>query len=122
MDRSPQTSGLKYPIYIISKGRWDRPLTAKIFLKAKIPFRIAVEPQEFDKYCSTIPKEFILSLPFSNLGLGSYPARNYCWEHSLAEGAKKHFLFDDNIRQFYRLNNGKRTPGEDPLSAILMKI
>jgi len=41
-----------------------------------------VEPQEYDNYCSTIPKKYIHKLPFSNLGVGSYPARNYAWEHS----------------------------------------
>lgn len=99
---------IKYPIYIISKGRWETPLSARMFLKEKIPFTIAVEPQEYELYKKTIPVENIAVLPFSNLGLGSYPARNWCWEDSIAKGFKNHFLFDDNIRQFYRLNNGKR--------------
>lgn len=100
---------LKYPIYIVSKGRAENSLTDKIFLKENIPFKIAVEPQEYDQYCKKIPSEFILKLPFSNLGLGSYPARNYCWSNSIENNYKKHFIFDDNIRCFSRLNYGKRT-------------
>lgn len=108
---------LKYPIYIISKGRFENPLTAKIFLSAKIPFKIAVEPQEYDNYCKAVGSEHVLKLDFSNLGLGSYPARNACWEHSIRNGFSKHFIFDDNINCFSRLNNGKRNK-TDPLIAL----
>jgi hypothetical protein len=112
------SSKVKYPIYIISKGRWQRPLTGQIFLREKIPFKIAVEPQEYENYCKTIPFEFVAKLPFSNLGLGSYPARNWCWENSIHNGYQKHFLFDDNIYNFSRLNNGKRSRC-DALTALL---
>lgn len=111
------SSRLKYPLYIISKGRYDKPLTANFLKKAEIPFLIAVEPQEYDAYCNSLGKEYVLKLPFANLGLGSYPARNYCWEHAVLNGHKKHFLFDDNIICFSRLNNGKRTKTE-PLVAL----
>lgn len=109
---------MKYPIYIVSKGRADIPITANMFLKAGVPFFICVEPQEVEDYKKTIPQEFIKALPFSNLGVGSYPARNFAWEDAKRQGYKRHFLFDDNIRQFYRLNNGKRTPGIDPKEAL----
>lgn len=99
---------IKYPIYIISKGRYQNPYTANFLLKENIPFKIAIEPQEYDNYCKTIPAQYLTKLPFSNLGLGSYPARNWCWEDSLKKGYKKHFLFDDNIRGFYKFTNGIR--------------
>lgn len=99
---------IRYPIYIVSKGRWDNAQTARFLLKENIPFKIAVEPQEYDNYCQSIGDEYITKLPFSNLGLGSYPARNWCWQNSVELGFKKHFLFDDNIRGFVRLNEGKR--------------
>jgi len=98
----------KYPIYIISKGRWDNPKTAKNFDKIKVSYKIVVEPQEYDNYCTTINPDKILVLPFSNLGQGGIPARNWVWEHSIKLGAKKHWIFDDNISTFYRLNNNKR--------------
>lgn len=43
-------------------------------------------------------------LPFSNLGLGSIPARNWIWEHSLRQGDARHWIIDDNIYEFYRLH------------------
>ena len=64
---------IKYPIYIVSKGRWKNPITAKAFLSDNIPFKILVEPQEYERYCDNIGAEYIEKLPFANLGLGSYP-------------------------------------------------
>lgn len=109
---------LKYPIYIVSKGRYENPLTANFLKKDNIPFKIAVEPQEYDNYCNTIGKEYVEKLPFSNLGVGSYPARNWCWENSIKLGFKKHFLFDDNIRGFWRLNKGKREKTKETILAL----
>lgn len=99
---------VKYPIYIVSKGRYENPITAKHFLKDGIDFKIVIEPHELDGYRKTIPEKNIAVLPFSNLGLGSYPARNWCWDDSLKNGYSKHFLFDDNIYGFARLNEGLR--------------
>jgi hypothetical protein len=58
-------------------------------------------------------------LPFSNLGLGSYPARNFCWEHAKSNGYKYHWLFDDNIQYWSKWVNGKRTKWFDLYSALL---
>jgi hypothetical protein len=99
---------IKYPIYIISKGRFERPLTANFLLKEKIPFTVAVEPQEYEAYCAALGSKYVAKLPFSNLGQGSTPARNWCWENSIQRGYNKHFLFDDNIYAFMRFNHGKR--------------
>jgi hypothetical protein len=94
----------KYPVYIISKGRWESRMTSKTLERMKVPYRIVVEPQEYMNYAEVIDPEKILKLPFSNLGQGSIPARNYVWEHSIAEGHERHWLLDDNIEQFNRLN------------------
>jgi len=99
----------KYPVYIISKGRWENPLSALSFLKSDIEFLVAVEPQEYDLYARKLGSSHILKLPFSNLGLGSYPARNYCWEHAKKLGYKYHWLFDDNIRGLCKWINGRKT-------------
>ncbi len=95
----------KYPVYIISKGRWESRLTSKALEKMNVPYKIVIEPQEFDLYSSVIDKEKILVLPFSNLGQGSIPARNWVWEHSISIGAKRHWILDDNIEKFNRMNN-----------------
>ena len=98
----------KYPVYVISKGRWESRLTSKALERMKVPYHIVVEPQEFDNYASVIDKTKILTLPFSNLGQGSIPARNWVWEHSISINAKKHWIMDDNIYDFYRLNRNVR--------------
>ena len=59
-----------YPVYIVSKGRWENPITAKCFLQDGVDFKIVVEPQEYDNYCEAVGKKIVLKLPFSNLGLG----------------------------------------------------
>jgi len=97
-----------YPIYIISKGRFEKTLTADNFEKDGIDYLIAVEPQEAVFYEKKLGKHRVLVLPFSNLGLGSYPARNYCWEHAKAKGYKYHWLFDDNIIEWRKWINRKR--------------
>lgn len=100
----------KYPIYIISKGRYDNPLTAKAMDRCGIEYRIVVEPKEYDLYCSKINKSKIICLPsnLSELNSGSIPVRNWVWEDSIKNGYKKHWVVDDNICKFMRLNNNKR--------------
>lgn len=109
----------EYPIYIISKGRAYKPLTANNFEKAGLDYYIAVEPQEADDYIKALGKKRVLVLPFSNLGLGSYPARNFCWEHAKNLGYKYHWLFDDNILFWMKWVNGKRIKWEDIGSGLL---
>ena len=98
----------KYPVYIISKGRWERRPTVKAMERMGVPYRVVIEPQEYERYSSVISPTKILVLPFSNLGQGSIPARNWVWEHSISEGHQKHWILDDNIGIFYRLNRNKR--------------
>lgn len=97
-----------YPIYIISKGRWESRRTSKALEKMGVPYHIVVEPQEYDNYAAMIDPAKIYTLPFSNLGQGSIPARNWVWEHSVSIGAEKHWIMDDNIQSFYRSNLNKR--------------
>lgn len=101
-------SNPKYPVYVVSKGRWESRLTVKALQRKNIPFRVVVEPQEFDNYAAVIDPANILTLPFGNLGLGSIPARNWIWEHSIEAGAERHWILDDNLRDFYRLNNNMK--------------
>jgi len=74
----------------------------------KVPYHIVVEPQEYKYYSDVIDKQKILTLPFKNLGQGSIPARNWVWEHSIQNGHLKHWILDDNIYDFYRLNRNAR--------------
>ena len=67
----------KYPIYIISKGRWKSRYTSKALEKMKTPYRIVVEPSEYDNYKEVIDSNKILKLPsnFSELNMGGIPVK-----------------------------------------------
>ncbi len=98
----------RYPIYVISKGRWERRLTSKALESMGVAYRIVVEPQEYHRYSLVIDPYKILTLPFSNLGQGSIPARNWVWEHSIKEGHRRHWILDDNIQYFHRFHENRR--------------
>ncbi len=97
----------RYPVYIISKGRADSRLTARTLEYMNVPYTIVVEPQEYLDYAKVINSRKILVTPFKNLGQGSIPVRNFVWEHALKTYGPKsrHWILDDNISWFYRLNN-----------------
>lgn len=99
---------LRYPLYIVTKGRFKSRLTAKALDKMNVPYTVVIEADEYDDYLSILPKERVLVLPFSNLGQGSIPARNFIWEDALAEGHKRHWILDDNIEDFNRLNRNMK--------------
>ncbi len=98
---------IRYPVYVISKGRFENCLTAKALVADGVQFRLVVEPQEAENY-RAIFGDLVVELPFSNLGLGSIPARNWVWEHSRSIGAERHWILDDNMRCFYRRYKAKR--------------
>lgn len=106
----------KYPFYIVSKGRWEKRLTADAFDEMNLDYKIIVEEQEFDNYAEKVGKNKVLILPQQYLdnyktcddvvgkSKGPGAARNYAWEHSLSMGFNKHWVLDDNIDGFDRLN------------------
>ncbi len=96
----------RYPVYIPSKGRWETRLTSKALELMGVPYRIVVERQEYDQYASVIDPRKILVLPFSGRGL--VPTRNWIWEHSIAEGHRRHWTLDDNLMYFLRFNQNRR--------------
>lgn len=100
----------KYPVYIISKGRWEKRKTQKLMEKCEIPYKIVVEPAEYDKYEEVIDKKNILVCPenYSEKKQGSIPVRNFVWQHAVESGAHCHWILDDNISDFYRYNNNLR--------------
>jgi len=107
----------KYPIYIVSKGRADSRLTSKALEYMQVPYYIIVEAQEYEEYAKVIAPHKVLILPTQyqrdyevcdELGdsksKGPGPARNFAWEHSISLGASRHWVMDDNIASFQRLN------------------
>lgn len=106
----------RYPVYVISKGRWESRLTSRALELRSIPYRIVIEPQEYKQYAEVIDPKKILILPFSNLGQGSIPARNWVWEHSISEGHERHWILDDNIRKFFRYHKNMKWKTTDGTS------
>ena len=103
----------KYPVYIVSKGRSDSMFTSRSLNRMKVPHYIIIEPQDeilYNKALENFGITFatLLIAPFSNHGDGPGRARNWCWDHSISIGAEKHWVLDDNIADFYRLQKNKR--------------
>ena len=98
----------KYPIYVITKGRWEKTLTIDSLEDMGVDFRICVEPDEYDNYVANpnIDEKKVIKLPenFSERKQGGIPVRNFVWQHSIDRGFKKHWIIDDNILGFYRWN------------------
>jgi hypothetical protein len=99
----------RFPIFVISKGRADICKTSKALTKMGQHHYVVVEPQELALYEKYIDKSnTILVTPFSNLGQGSIPVRNFVLDEAIRMGAEYHWILDDNIQNFYRVNNGRR--------------
>lgn len=116
----------KYPIYVISKNRADTMYTSRSLNDMGCEHTIAVEPQDVDAYNRAfhefdIKTAKLLELPFSNHGMGSGPARNACWEDSIERDAKRHWILDDNIQDFYRLHNNARYRVKSPVFFRVME-
>lgn len=125
----------RFPVYIPSKGRYqfERRLTTRALQAMGVPFKIVVEQAELQAYADAVGRENVLVLDpayqerydtCDTLGStktrGSGPARNFIWDHAVASGADWHWIMDDNIRYFLRLNNNTKTLFADgtPLFAM----
>ena len=104
-------------MYIVSKGRWETRYTSIALERLGLPYWIIVEDQEYDNYADVIHPDKILVLPQQYLddydtcddlgdskSKGPGSARNFAWQHAIDEGAKRHWVMDDNINSFQRLN------------------
>jgi hypothetical protein len=110
-----------FPIYIVSKGRADTRLTSKALEAMGVPYYIVVEEQERDLYAAVINPGKVLVLDkryqrdydtFDELGDGKSKgpgaARNFAWDHSIENGFPWHWVMDDNITYFYRMNRNQK--------------
>jgi len=114
-----------FPIYIPSKGRHEYMMTSRVLTEIGLKHFIIVEPQQVHDYEKAVSKMKLLAtiVPLDmsykekyelcdNLGLskstGPGPARNFAWDHSIAHGNKWHWVMDDNIRSFRRLNKNEK--------------
>ena len=99
----------RYPVYVVSKGRADTRLTGRALEQLGLPYWMVVEPVDHDAYAAVMDPTRILVLPFSDLGQGSIPARNWIWDHAVQGGARRHWILDDNLDGFYRLQENTKT-------------
>lgn len=106
----------KYPVYIVSKGRADISMTANMFKADSVKYKILIEAQELDNYLQYHDRETLEVLPFANLGLGSYPARNYAKELASKQNAAYHWIFDDNINGACKFVKGSKIPCSSALA------
>src|SRR6516164_6447710 len=125
----PKVPSIPIPKFIVSKGRADSRLTMRALDMMGVDYYVIVEKAEWQAYADAgIRESRLLVLPpeyqarydtCDRLGgtksTGPGPARNFAWDLAKAQGAPWHWVMDDNIRGFHRLNrNGKHvvtTPG-----------
>lgn len=111
----------QFPLYIVSKGRADTRFTSKALDAMHVPYFVVIEGQEWDTYAAVIDAAKLLVLDpqyqrdydtCDDLGdtksKGPGAARNFAWAHALSLGAAWHWVMDDNIRCFYRLNRNDK--------------
>lgn len=111
----------EFPVYIVSKGRATCCFTARYLERMGVPYRLVVERQEVDAYAAEIEPARLLVLDPAyqrdydtcddlgdTKGRGPGPARNFVWEHARSLGAPWHWVMDDNIRGWHRLNHNAK--------------
>ena len=107
----------QFPVYIISKGRWTRRPTCDTLDEMGIPYKVIVEKDEYEQYCSVLGSERVLAVPDKyreeydtfwkddDGRTGPGHARNYAWDDSIKNGFSWHWVLDDNIESLNRFNN-----------------
>lgn len=102
----------RYPIFIPSKGRHDKNITARSFDAIGAEYKVFVEPQEYDLYAANIDENKLIVMPHQDKGLTV--TRNYIWDYAEQRGYRRFWTFDDNIYHIYRLNNNIKLRVLDP--------
>lgn len=118
----------QFPLYIPSKGRSEYMITSRVLDSIGVKHRLVIEEHEYSKYLAAVGgdkrKLLVLDLSFKDryelcddLGLtkstGPGPARNFIWEHSISEGHPWHWVMDDNIIAFRRMNKNEKVKVSD---------
>lgn len=110
-----------FPIYIVSKGRYDNGLTTRALHEMNVKHYMVVEEHELNLYKNgrcfgellVLPKKYKNEYELcDNFGLtkstGPGPARNFCIDHSKDNGFSHHWVMDDNLDAFHRLNRNEK--------------
>lgn len=120
----------RYPIYIVSKNRADKCITSRALNEIGVNHTIIVEEHQLDDYKANnnanflvLPKRYLEEYDTcDDLGAtkskGPGSARNFALEHSLENGHNRHWVMDDNIDAFHRVNRNEKCEVRTP--AIFM--
>lgn len=109
----------RFPIYIVSKGRYKRRPTANALEEMGVDYFIIVEENEYENYKDVVKgKVLILPQKYKNEydkfwndndeRTGPGPARNFAWDDSIKRGYDYHWVMDDNIEAIERYNNNMK--------------
>ncbi|MEK9655291.1 MAG: hypothetical protein VW202_06250 [Halieaceae bacterium] len=117
----------RYPVYIVSKGRWKTRLTSRALDAMGVAYKMIVEESQLLNYQAEIGRERCLVLPQKYLdeydtcddlgdskSKGPGAARNFAWDHAIALGAERHWVMDDNLDAFHRLNRNMKRESDTP--------
>lgn len=117
----------RYPVYIVSKGRWKTRLTSRALDAMGVAYKMIVEENQLLNYQAEIGRERCLVLPQKYLdeydtcddlgdskSKGPGAARNFAWDHATALGAERHWVMDDNLDAFHRLNRNMKRESDTP--------
>lgn len=122
----------RFPIYIISKGRYERRPTANMLEDMGQEYFIVVEEDEYKEYKKRVRgKVLILPKKYKNDydtfwkdtdgRTGPGPARNFCWDHAIKSGYDWHWVLDDNIESIERFNNNLKIKCYTPTPFFVME-
>lgn len=97
----------RYPVYVPTKGRAHFTKgTINALQESGTPFHFTVVEAEVDQYTEAFGDEGMIVLPAEVTNL--LETRNWIRQHSIdTYGARRHWQFDDNIRNFMRRVGGK---------------
>lgn len=121
----------QFPLYVVSKGRSEYLTTPKALSAMGVKHYIVVEPSQVDEYQKAVTRHDLISTVLEmdlnyklsyelcddfgqDKSTGPGPARNFAWEHSKAAGHSWHWVMDDNIKGFFRLNKNLKVPCNTP--------
>lgn len=88
----------------------------KTLEKLGVPYMVIVDEPDYENYVRAVGRDKLLILPqkykdeydtFWKDGdktTGAGAARNFAWDHSIKNGFSHHWVMDDNIQYFERLN------------------
>lgn len=122
------------PIYIPSKGRATIAKTPASLDEIGRHYLIIVEDHQHDAYAAVYGESKLLVLDrryqaeyqtLDGVGdekpVGAGAPRNFAWAHSIDQGHDWHWVMDDNIWHFLRVNNNKKLLMGDDLGFRAME-